>query len=75
MQICIFFPTSRKPAVEYLPSAKELSLGRPYALGTILLASIYQAMSKYVYNKSYHRIGGALWFVQMWFFLSIFHNF
>ena len=36
-----------------------------YALDTQLLASIYQAMSKYIYDKPYHRVGGAFWFVQM----------
>ena len=25
-------------------------------------------MSKYVYDEPYHKVGGALWFVQMWFF-------
>ena len=54
--------------MEYLPLAKTLALGRPYALGTLLLASIYQAMSKYVYDEQYHRVSGALWFVQMWLF-------
>ena len=54
--------------MEYLPLAKTLALGRPYALGTLLLASVYQAMSKYVSDEPYHKIGGVLWFVQMWFF-------
>ena len=52
--------------MEYLPLAKTLALGRSYALGTLLLASVYQAMSKYKFNKPYHRVGGALWFVQMY---------
>ena len=34
--------------MEYLPLAKTLALGLPYALDTLLLASVYQAMSKYV---------------------------
>ena len=25
-------------------------------------------MSKYVYDEPYYKVGGALWFVQMWFF-------
>ena len=25
-------------------------------------------MSKYVFDKPYHKVGDALWFVQMWFF-------
>ena len=25
-------------------------------------------MSKYVYDESYHKVGGVLWLVQMWFF-------
>ena len=49
--------------MEYLPLVKILALGQPYALGTLLLASIYQAMSKYVSNEPCHRVGGALWFV------------
>ena len=64
----VFFPSSRKLAMEYLPLAKTLALGRPYTLDTLLLASIYQAMSKYVYDKPYHKVGGALWLVQMFLF-------
>ena len=64
----VFFPSSRKPAMEYLPLAKTLSLGRPYALGTLLLASVYRATSKYVSDEPYHKVGGALWLAQMWFF-------
>ena len=52
--------------MEYLPLAKALAFGRPYVFGTILLASVYQTMSKYIYDEPYHCIGGALWFVQMW---------
>ena len=54
--------------MEYLPLAKTLALGRPYALGTLFLGFVYQAMSKYVFDEPYHRVGGALWFVQMWLF-------
>ena len=64
----VFFPSSRKPTMEYLPLAKTLALGWPNALGTLLLASVYQAMSKYAYDKPYHKVGGALWFIQMWLF-------
>ena len=67
MEICIF-PTSGKPVMEYLPLAKLLVLGRSYALGTILLTSAYQALSKYVSDEPYHRVGCALWFVQTWLF-------
>ena len=52
----------------YLPLAKTLDLGQSYALGILLLASIYQATSKYVFDEPYHKVGGALWFIQMWFF-------
>ena len=54
MHICFFFLTSGKPAMVYLPLVKTLILGRPYALGTLLLASVYQAMSKYVSDEPYH---------------------
>ena len=54
--------------MKYLPLVKTLALGRPYALGTLLFASVYQAMSKYVFDEPYHRFGGALWFVQLWLF-------
>ena len=54
MHICIFFVTSGKPAMVYLPLAKTLILGWPYALGTLLLASVYQAMSKYISDEPYH---------------------
>ena len=64
--ICVFFPASGKPAMEYLPLAKTLDLGRPNALDTLLLTSIYQTMCKYVSGGPYHRVGGALWFIQMW---------
>ena len=62
MQIHIF-PTFGKLTMEYLPLMKTLTSGWPYDLGTLLLASIYQAMSKYVSDEPYHRVGGALWFV------------
>ena len=58
----MYFP----PPLEYLPLAKTLAPGRPDALGTILLALVYQATSKYVYDEPYHCVGGALWFVQTW---------
>ena len=54
--------------MDYFPLAKTLTLGRPYALGTLLLVSVYQTMSKYAFDEPYHRVGGALWFVHMWFF-------
>ena len=49
--------------MNYLSLAKTLALGWPYALGTLLLTSIYQAMSKYVFDEPYHRVGGALWYI------------
>ena len=55
-----FPPYFGKPAIEYLPLAKTLTLGRPYALSTLLLALVYQALSKYLSDEPYHRIGGAL---------------
>ena len=55
--------------MEYLPLTKTLALGRPYALGTLLLASVYQAMSKNVFHDPYHKVGGFLWFVHMWLFV------
>ena len=64
----VFFLNSGKLAMDYLPLAKTLALGRPYALGTLLLALIYQAMSKYLSDKPYHRVGGVLWFVKLWLF-------
>ena len=48
--------------------AKTLALGRPSTLGTLLFASVYLAMSKYVSDEPYHKVGGALSFVQMWLF-------
>ena len=32
------------------------------------MASVYQAMNKYISDEPYYRVGGALWFVQMWLF-------
>ena len=58
-----FFPNSGKLAMEYLPLVKTLALGRPYALGTLLLSSVYQTMIKYASNNPYHKVGGVLWFV------------
>ena len=66
--IYVFSPTSEKPTIEYLPSTKTLPLSQSYALGTLLLALVYQAMSKFIFDEPYHRVGGALWFVQMWLF-------
>ena len=54
--------------MEYLPLARALSIKWPYALSTILLASLYQSMGKYVSELPYQRVGGALWFVQIWVF-------
>ena len=54
--------------MEYLPLARALAIGRPYALGIILLASLYQSMGKYVSELPYPRVGGALWFVKIWLF-------
>ena len=54
--------------MEYLPLAWALSIRRPYDLGTILLASLYQSIGKYVSKLPYQRVGGALWFVQIWLF-------
>ena len=51
--------------MEYLPLVKTLSLSRPYALDTLLLALVYQAMSEYIYDEPYRKVGGALWFIQM----------
>ena len=62
----VLFPSSRKPAMKYLPLVKTLALGWSYSLGTLLLALVYQARSKYVSNEPYHKVGSALWFVQMW---------
>ena len=50
--------------MEYLPLARDLNIGRPNALGTILLASLYQSMGKYVSELPYQRVGGAVWFVR-----------
>ena len=54
--------------MEYLPLVRALAIGWPYALSTILLASLYQSMGKYVSEIPYQRVGGALWFVQIWLF-------
>ena len=54
--------------MEYLPLARALAIGWPYALGTYLLASLYQFMGKYVSELPYQRVGGALWFVHIWLF-------
>ena len=59
----VFFPHLGKPSMEYLSLARALAIGWPYALGIIFLASLYQAMGKYVIEVSYHRVGGALWFI------------
>ena len=61
----VFFPHLDKPSMEYLPLARVLSIGWPYDLGTIFLVSLYQSMDKYVTEVPYHRVGGALWFVQI----------
>ena len=54
--------------MEYLPLVRALAIGLHYALGTILLASLYQTMGKYVSEIPYRRVGGALWFVHIWLF-------
>ena len=44
----VFFPHSSKPSMEYLPLARALTIEWPHALGTILLASLYQSIGKYM---------------------------
>ena len=48
--LIVFFLSSRKPAMEYLPLAKTLSLGQPYALGTLLLALVYHKVNMFLMN-------------------------
>ena len=64
----VFFPHSSEPSIERFPLARALAIRSLYALGTIFLASLYQAMGKYVTKIHYHKVGGALWFVQIWLF-------
>ena len=47
MLICVFFQLW-KTRHGVLTIGETLALGLPYALDTLLLASVYQAMSKYV---------------------------
>ena len=54
--------------MENAPLARALAIGRPYSLGTILLTSLYQSMGKYVSEIPYQKVGGGLWFVQIWLF-------
>ena len=56
--------------MEYLPLAKALAIRHPYALCTIFLASLYQAMGKYVTKVSYYRVGGVIWLVHIWIFAN-----
>ena len=53
----IFFPHSGMPSMEYLPLARVISIWQPYAFGTILLASLYQSMGKYVSELPYQSVG------------------
>ena len=55
--------------MKYLPLVSSLAIGWPYALGTILLASLYQSMGKDVSEIPYQRVGGALRFVYIWLFV------
>ena len=59
----VFFLHSGKPSMKYLSLATIFSIGRPYALGTIFLTSLDEAMGKYVTEEPYRRVGGALSFV------------
>ena len=63
--LLVFYPHSGKPSMEHLPLARALTIGWPYALGTIFLASLYQDIGKYVTEIPYHRVGGAPWFVHI----------
>ena len=69
MHICIL-PHLWKTSHGVFTLVKTLTLGRPYAIGTLLLASIYQAMSKYVFDEPYQQVSGAFWFVQLWLFAN-----
>lgn len=48
-----------------LLSLAKLLIGQPHALGTILLAYVYQAFILHVTDEPYHRVGRVLWFVQL----------
>ena len=56
----VFFPHSGKPSMDHLPLIRAFAIGRPYALGTIFPASLYQSMGKYVTEVPYNRVKSPL---------------
>ncbi|KZV39575.1 hypothetical protein F511_02038 [Dorcoceras hygrometricum] len=62
----IFCPISGKPSVEYLPLACSLSTGKVYNLGAMLLGLFYKGMNSCVANNPLSRLGGVVWFLQIW---------
>lgn len=67
--VCKFItcPISARPSMEYLPLAHLLASGEKCALGSILLASVYQCLAGITHQDfRLFKGSGPLWVVQMW---------
>ena len=71
----IFYPTSAKPTIEYLPSAYTLAEGKHYALSSILLGNLYFNLRRCL-KEPFRYINGGVWLLQIWLFayFPIFHD-
>ena len=54
----IFYPSSARPSMEYLPLAKALVHGDHIALGCVFLGSLYSNLRKTVSREPFHYLGG-----------------
>ena len=63
----IFYLTSVKPILEYLPLAYALAKGKHYALGSILLRNLYFNLRRCL-KEPFGYINGGVWLLQIWLF-------
>ena len=62
----IFYPSSARPSMEYLPLAKALVHRDHVALGCVFLGRLYSNLRKAISREPFHYLGGGAWFLQCW---------
>ncbi|XP_062018966.1 uncharacterized protein LOC133735577 [Rosa rugosa] len=62
----VFCSKSNKCTFEFAGIAEALSMGRPLALGSFVLARLYRALRNAVIDNMNLDIGGPLWMFQVW---------
>ncbi|WCJ29192.1 hypothetical protein M5689_010840 [Euphorbia peplus] len=62
----VFEPLGGRFIVDVFMIAKTLAVSQALALGTILLANMYQRLSRTVTEEPLPRLRGGVWLFQMW---------